>query len=434
MAVSLNSGDLSRSNATGASGTASRPTNNATDDVLYAFVAVSGSNGNGIGIEDDSVNGAWTPLIDARDSALGNISFAVLRLVCDDGVADASWKVASSTLTAGVPDDWGSSFQHNIRVMRASGADTTTPEDVAVDVNTPAGTSASYSANALTTVNDNAVVLYGAVHDRRGHATVPDTTLFNDAPDDSGDVGHSVGYKTQVTAGSTGTGAFTTLIGDQYVTFTIAIREASGGGAVDVTVDVPSQAISFTAQTPLALADKVVNVPSQAIAYTAQTPRVFRDVVVDIPSQGVSFTAQAPTAAAASIISVPNAELAFVAVAPEVFADAVINAPSSPITFTGQPPAIIADRVISLAAANISFTGQAPDVGVLSGTVIQVPTGTFAFNPSLLTVAQNALINVPSDSVTFIARVPTARSGDLELASGLYPIHNIVQIVTTTQG
>lgn len=219
--------------------TVTKPSGVAEGDLL---VAVLSSN-----LEAISISGgaAWT-----LRASVANTGFCRIFTSVAGASEPSSYTIATDDLDN---DQFGGT------IFRVSGADTSSPVDV---YGTNTGTSSTPTAPSITTTVADTLLFVGHALDANRLAT-PDTGFptgytggRHEQTDSPAACVHGSAYKSQASAGSTGTAAFTCDSSDTWAALQLAIKPAAGGGGPDpITVATETEAsLALGSSKALALA------------------------------------------------------------------------------------------------------------------------------------------------------------------------------------
>ncbi|RKY10123.1 MAG: hypothetical protein DRP66_00455 [Planctomycetota bacterium] len=186
----------------------SMPATRPDGDLYLAQIAQEG------GASISSIPGGWTEITDSNRS--NSIRLATYWKIGSSEPATYTWSGSSSKKWLGA-------------IHRISGINTGSPINASGD---GTGDSSSPTAPSVTTTVDDGLILrmYGAEGDEQKSSYWPSgtTAIFQD--DSSGSVVSAAAYEYEVSAGSTGTGAFSMNGSKKWVAATVAIAPGGGGG------------------------------------------------------------------------------------------------------------------------------------------------------------------------------------------------------------
>ena len=203
-----------------------KPTNLVDNDVLYACISRDNSDAN----DAITAPSGWT-VLDSAEVDNGTFTCGIYRKVISDASSEPSnyiWSWTDSEKAVG----W---------IIRVTGADISTPEDVTPSNNT--GTSTTPRCLAITTVTaDTLLLAVGGISDKaKDNWTAPSGMVeFFDivSTGGGGAAAHAsagAAEKDQASIGSTGDQDFGVLASKAWVCFLIAVKPASGAGPFTAT-------------------------------------------------------------------------------------------------------------------------------------------------------------------------------------------------------
>ena len=184
------------------------------------------------GEEIESVPNGWTEI--TNSDMLGNIQLATYWKIGSSEPSEYTWEADEETEWIGA-------------IHRVVGIDTSDPINVSGD---DTGDSASPTAPSVVTTDDDCLILrmYGAEGAEQASTYWPSgtTPIFQD--DSSGSVVGAAAYEDQLSAGSTGTGAFSMTGSKKWVAATVAIATSSAGW--QISTNTPFEFDSVKGKTP----------------------------------------------------------------------------------------------------------------------------------------------------------------------------------------
>ena len=140
-------------------------------------------------------------------------------------------------------------------------------------------------------------------------------------------------------------------------------RGALGLGApannVEIIINVPSKAFTFTSFNPVIIHSNLISPPSKAFTLTAFPPTITVGSIINVPSKPFTFTSFAPPIIGSNIIPIPSKAFSFTAFPPTIIQGSIISVPSNGFTFTPFAPDIIFKSKLLERTVNVACTKEA---------------------------------------------------------------------------
>ena len=409
MAVTLEVADCKTATATAAPSTGitiTKPSNLANGDVLYAYVAK-----NNYASTAAFTCSGWTEVTSGtRGTTTGNDRhLCILRKVITDAVNEP----ASYTF---VTTD-GTSRNMAGGILRVTGAETSAPEDATVPSITFASNDATPASRDITTATNDALVLqfcilcmdsgsaaktWGAPS---GYSTHANLSVANTAGSLELQVG--VAYKTQATAGSVGTNAWTHTADDSTTENGIAV--------VAVRIATVNATVTATAiAAPAAMAAVTVQIQNPPDPQRMRTAAAQAPIPV-LPSGGIDTLAERAWALRTYGMSAST---------PATIAASAIAAPATvpSVTVTGSATVVAAAVGAAAGVGAPTVTGSATVPAAAVAATASVPAITFkapstvtasavAAPAALPSITFKAAATVVASAIAASATVPTPTAG-----------------------